>query len=204
MNRITISVLTSLVAVALCQQAAWAGPVLGDATIKGKVACKGTRDNADAVVYIENLEGKFDPPAEASEIDQVKMKFIPHVLPVVLGTTVKFLNSDPVLHNIFTPSKAGDRFNLGTWPQGEVREYTFNKLGQVRLLCNVHPEMLAWVVVLQNPYFATTKADGLYSIPNVPAGNYSLKVWHERLKPSSQTVTVPESGTVEVNFTVSR
>ena len=204
MNRITVAILASLAAIALCQESARAGAVVGGATIKGKVVCKGVRDNRDAVVYIENVDGKFDPPAKPQEMDQVKMKFVPHVLPVVLGTAVRFLNSDPVLHNIFTPSQAGDRFNLGTWPKGETKDYTFNKLGQVRLLCNVHPEMLAWVVVVQNPYFATTTADGLYSISNVPAGNYSLKVWHERLKPASQSVTVPGSGAVDVSFTISR
>ncbi len=159
MNRMTVSVLASLVAIALCQEAAWAGAALGG-TIKGQVVCKGRRDNRDAVVYLETVAGKFDPPPKPLAIDQLKMKFIPHVLPVVVGTTVNFLNSDPVLHNIFTPSRAGDRFNLGTWPQGEVRPYTFKKPGPVRLLCNVHPEMLAWVVVLQNQYIAKTGPDG--------------------------------------------
>ena len=200
----TAAALVTLLAITFGQQGGWAEPVVGSATIKGKVICKGRRDNRDAVVYIEKLDGQFKPPEKALEMDQVKMKFIPHVMPVVVGTTVKFLNSDPVLHNIFTPSKAGDRFNLGSWPQGEVREYKFSKLGPVRLLCNVHPEMLAWVIALQNPYFAATKADGLYSIPNVPAGDYVLKVWHERLKPVSQTVTVPESGALDVDFTISR
>src|SRR6516165_9493482 len=88
--------------------------------VTGKVQCKGLRDHRDAVVYIENVSGQFPAPKDAAEIDQVKMVFIPHVLPVLAGTTVQFLNSDSVLHNVYTPSKAGDRFNLGSWPKGQT------------------------------------------------------------------------------------
>lgn len=198
MRSIIIGPVVALIAIALSPTIVLAGE------IQGKVTCNGFRDNRDAVVYIETVDGPFDPPQKALEMDQLKMKFIPHVLPVMLGTTVNFLNSDDVLHNVFTPSKEGDRFNLGSWPKGEIRSYTFKKMGQVRLLCNVHPEMLAWVVVLQNPYFATTGPDGTYSIPDVPAGSYTLKVWHEKLKPASEGVSVPASGAVQKNFTIAR
>jgi len=198
MKHITIRACAALIAVGLFAEVTPAGE------IRGKITCKGLRDSQDAVVYVETAAGKFVPPDKPLEIDQLKMKFIPHVLPVIVGTTVNFLNSDPVLHNVFTPSKEGDRFNLGSWPQGQIKSYTFKKPGYVRLLCNVHPEMLAWVVVLQNPYFAKTAPDGTYSIPDVPGGSYALKVWHEKLKPASEEVTVPESGPVEKNFTVSR
>ncbi|MEK7407543.1 MAG: DUF2012 domain-containing protein [Acidobacteriota bacterium] len=176
-----------------------AGQIALAGAVKGKVQCKGLRDHRDAVVYLENVPGQFAPPKEPAAIDQVKMVFIPHVLPVVLGTTVKFLNSDPVLHNVFTPSRAGNKFNLGTWPKGEAKSYTFDKVGDVRLLCNVHPEMEAFVVVLANPYFAKTGPDGSYSIPNVPAGKYTLKVWHEKLKFPAQEVAVPAAGDVVAN-----
>jgi len=176
-----------------------AGQIAFAGAVKGKVQCKGLRDNRDAVVYLENVPGQFAAPKQASEIDQLKMVFIPHVLPVVVGTTVKFLNSDPVLHNVFTPSKAGNKFNLGTWPKGEAKTYTFDKLGDVRLLCNVHPEMEAWVVVLPNPYFAKTGPDGSYSIANVPAGKYTLKVWHEKLKFPPQDIEVPAAGEIVAN-----
>jgi plastocyanin len=169
--------------------------------VTGKVQCKGLRDHRDAVVYIENVPGQFPAPKDAAEIDQIKMVFIPHVLPVVAGTTVKFLNSDSVLHNVYTPSKAGDRFNLGSWPKGQTKSYTFTKAGEVRLLCNVHPEMEAWVIVLANPYFAKTGPDGSYSIANVPPGKYTLKVWHEKSKFAPTEITVPASGNVTGNIT---
>ncbi|MBI1788968.1 MAG: hypothetical protein HYR60_15655 [Acidobacteria bacterium] len=188
----TAGLLALLLAAALPSEAA-AG------VIKGKVQCKGVKDNRDAVVYLENVPGQFPAPKQAGEIDQVKMVFIPHVLPVVAGTTVKFLNSDPVLHNVFTPSKTGNKFNLGSWPKGQTKSYTFDKPGEVRLLCNVHPEMEAWVLVLANPYFAKTGPDGSYSIGNVPAGKYTLKVWHEKVKFAPAEVEAPAAGEVAAN-----
>lgn len=177
----------------------FAGQIALAGGVTGKIQCKGVRDNRDAVAYLENLPGQFPAPKEAREIDQVKMVFIPHVLPVLVGTAVKFLNSDPVLHNVFTPSKAGNKFNLGSWPKGQTKSYTFDKAGEVRLLCNVHPEMEAWVIVLANPYFVKTGPDGSYTIANVPPGKYTLKVWHEKAKFAPIEVTVPASGDVTSN-----
>ncbi len=197
-RKLNISLLGAAIVVLVHATPAAAG------TIVGKVLYKGRAIKPEAVVYIEKVDKQFPPPAEPVVIDQVKMKFVPHVTPILVGTTVRFLNSDSVQHNVFTPSKAGDKFNLGTWPAGQSKSYTFKRPGEVVLLCNVHPEMEAFVIVLQNPYFSTTKRDGSYEIKNVPAGTYTLKIWHERRKPTTQTVTVPESGNVEVNFDLRR
>ncbi len=174
--------------------------------IKGKVTAKGAKHAGDAVIYIDKVPGQtFEPPEEHAEMDQKNLVFIPHVLPVLAGTTVDFLNSDDVLHNVFTPDKCAEKFNLGTWPKGQVRSYTFKKLGcESVLLCNVHPEMEAYVVVLETPYFAVSAKDGTYEIKDVPAGKYTLKVWHERLKGKEAAVEVPTKGTVTVDFTVKR
>jgi plastocyanin len=193
MKRNSIGFFTLLLAIGALAETALAG------SIKGKVQCKGMKNNADAVVYLENVPGQFAPPKQPVEIDQLKMTFIPHVLAVQIGTTAKFLNSDPVLHNVFTPSKAGNKFNLGSWPKGQTKPYTFDKAGEVRLLCNVHPEMEAWVIVLPNPYFAKTGPDGSYTIANAPPGKYTLKVWHEKAKFAPLEVTVPASGDVTSN-----
>ncbi|MBI4536139.1 MAG: hypothetical protein HY708_07660 [Ignavibacteriae bacterium] len=178
----------------------WAGD------IKGKVKAVGAKNNANAVVYIEKIPGKtFDPPKNPATMDQKNLVFIPHVLPVVAGTTVKYLNSDDVLHNVFTPDKCAEKFNLGTWPKGQVRSYTFMNAGCVSLmLCNVHPEMEAYVVVLENPYYAVSAKDGSCTIKNVPAGKHTLKIWHEKLKGEPQEVTVAESGEVDVNFEIKK
>ncbi|MEK9137412.1 MAG: hypothetical protein AAB393_09850, partial [Bacteroidota bacterium] len=144
---------------------------------------------------------KFDPPKDPAIMDQKNLTFIPHVLPILAGTTVDYLNSDDVLHNVFTPDKCAEKFNLGTWPKGKKRSYTFKDPGCVSvMLCNVHPEMEAFIVVLKTPYYAVSGKDGSLSIKNVPAGKYILSIWHEKLKGESKEITVPESGAVDVNF----
>jgi plastocyanin len=175
-------------------------------TIKGKVTARGVRDNANAVVYIEKLSDKtFPAPKKHAQLDQKNLKFQPHVLPVLAGTTVDFLNSDDVLHNVFSPEKCADNFNLGSWPKGQTRSYTFKEAGcQPVILCNVHPEMAAYVVVLSTPYYAVSEKDGGFEIKDVPVGKYTLKIWHEKLKGESQEVTVPESGEVKANFLIKR
>lgn len=168
-------------------------------TLTGTVKATGMRNNADAVVYVDAISGKtFPPPAKPVEIDQKDMAFVPHVLPVLVGTTVAFLNSDAFLHNVFTPDKCADKFNLGSWPQGETRSYTFERPCAATLLCNVHPEMEGFVVAVPTPYFAVTDEKGAFRIEGVPDGSYTVKVWHPRLKEASQAVTVAGETTVSI------
>lgn len=172
-------------------------------TISGKVTVKKASDNADVVVYIEKQDGmKISAPKEQPVMNQKDLKFVPHVLTVVVGTTVQFKNNDAVAHNIFTPSPAGDMFNLGTWKGDQVKTHTFDKTGEVVLLCNLHPEMEGFIYVAPTPYFAKSDSDGNFSIDGVPAGSYTLKVWSEHGNARPQSVTVPEKGSVNANFTV--
>jgi plastocyanin len=169
--------------------------------ISGKVTATGMRSNADAVVYVEKIGGKtFPAPAEPAVMDQKGKDFIPRVLPVLVGTTVDFLNSDPFAHNVFTPDGCADKFNLGSWPTGEVRSHTFKKPCDAVMLCNVHAEMEGYILVLETPYFAVTDADGAYSIPAVPDGEYTVSVWHSRLDKTSRKLTV--RGGTQANFTL--
>ncbi len=148
-----------------------------------------------AVVYVEKVPGTFQ--AGRAKIDQKNKVFRPYVLPIVRGTTVEFLNGDNLQHNVF--GVGADEFNLGSFGKGDVREHTFNKQGQVAILCNVHPEMEAYVLVLDNPYFAQPDNSGKFRIANVPPGNYVIKAWYGG-KSRKQTVTVPPTGTVTVAF----
>lgn len=174
---------------------------LSAGTITGKVQVKGLRDHSNAVIYIASAPGQF-APQNSPRVNQTGLSFQPHVLPVVVGTTVRFQNSDDVLHNVFTPSATGDHFNLGSWPKGQSKPYTFTKLGKVELLCNVHQEMNAYILVLQNPFFSVTDKEGNFRIENVPAGTYTLKVWHEQGSGPAQTITVG-AGSQTVNFELS-
>lgn len=162
----------------------------GSGIINGTVKAKKAKYLKDTIVYIENVPGTFDPREEHAVIDQKNMTFIPHVLPLLKGTTVDFLNSDPVQHNVYSPDAVADNFNLGTWLKGEIRSFAFSKLGVASIRCNVHVDMLAYVLVLQNPYFTRVSNEGNFSITNVPEGKYILKVWNERLKAEDKQVEV--------------
>lgn len=176
------------------------------ATISGRIKVSGVRDSRDAVVYVaEAAPGSFARPAAEPVMDQKGMVFSPHVLPILAGTTVQFLNSDDVRHNIFSPSAIGDKFNLGTYPKGDMRRKAFNKRGEVVCLCSVHQEMSAYILVLQNPFFAVTGKDGAYRIDGVPAGKYELRIWHEKVKKAvSREIAVPDEGGVTADFELRR
>jgi len=178
----------------------------GSGKITGTINVTIPKFKANTVVYIDKVEGDFPAPEKHSEMDQKNLTFIPHVLPVVKGTFVDFVNNDDVLHNVFSPDACAQKFNLGTWAKGEKRSYQFNEVGcDAAILCNVHPEMEAFVLVMQNPFFAVTDKNGTFKIDNVPPGKYTLKVWNEKYKKTpSQEITVAESGTVEVTFTLSK
>lgn len=146
-----------------------------------------------AAVYVEPIPGKtFEPPTEHAVVDQVKWVFVPHVLPLLKRTTVDFKNSDDVLHNVFSSRKSPTVFDLGTYRAGTVRSVTFDKPGVVSLLCNVHSEMSAYVVVVETPYFALTDDEGRFTINGVPPGAYRVTFWHQELESEPQQVVVEE------------
>ena len=175
--------------------------------IKGKVSVQGLKSAENIAVYIDAIpDKKFEAPKDHVVIDQKKMAFIPHVVAVQQGTTVEFLNSDPVGHNVYWPSISGNKkltHNMGTWPKGEKKPFQFNDLGVASLLCNVHPEMSGYVVVVATPYFAVTDKEGNFEIKNIPAGKYTLKTWSEDGKPTTQAVDV-SAATTTVELTVKK
>jgi len=170
-----------------------------DGTIKGVVNTPWVK-RYQALVYVGQVNGEYPPPKDNLHMSQKGMVFEPHILPVVRGATVDFTNDDTVAHNVFSPAGSKTTFNLGLYGVGVKRSQTFNTLGEIPLLCNVHPDMSAFVVVLQNPYFVLTGNDGAFEIKNVPPGSYELKVWHEKLKEASQQVTVTAGQTTTVEF----
>ncbi|GAX62441.1 plastocyanin, partial [Candidatus Scalindua japonica] len=156
-------------------------------------------------VYIEKAgDNNFEPPEEHGVVDQLNLIFVPHVIAVQKGTTIDFPNSDLVRHNVFSTPDSCNQFNLGTYDIGASKPVTFNESCEVPLLCNVHAEMSAYVVVLDNPYFAVTAKDGNFKVDNVPPGTYKLKTWHEKLRSEEQDVSVEGGRTVEVNFTLKK
>ena len=180
--------LTTLVAAQMCM----AG------SVKGKVT------PGKSVVYLEAANGQVTPVSgKTVTMDQHGLLFQPHVLVVQAGTTVEFLNSDKVQHNVFWPSISGDKkksHNLGTWPQGQKKPFQFTDPGVVTLLCNVHPEMAGYVIVSPTPYFAETDANGDFNLANVPDGQYTITAWHEGKKVSSKKITVSGDTTADITL----
>jgi plastocyanin len=177
-----------------------------DGSISGTVKATGLASNADAVVFVQQAQGTFKPPAQPVTMDQKKMQFIPRVLPVVVGTTVRFLNSDPTPHNVFSPDF--EKYNLGTWPQGQSKDHTFASCAKFPCvytqLCRVHPEMEGFVVVLPNPHFAVSNKEGHFEITGVPQGQYTVAVWHPKLKAQPKPVTVEAGKPAVVDLVLAR
>ena len=171
-------------------------------TITGKVSGV----SGESVVYVDVIQGKtFPAPTNHPLVDQKGLMFTPHITVVQQGTTVDFLNSDSVAHNVFWTSVGGNKkltHNLGTWPKGEKRTFKFDNPGAIPLLCNVHPEMAGYIVVSPTPYYATSDKSGEYKIENVPDGSYTVTAWHEGAKGQSKPVTV--AGDSKADFTLSK
>jgi hypothetical protein len=133
-------------------------------------------------------------------MDQKNLTFVPAVLPVVRGTTIEFINSDDVQHNVFSPSDLAGKFDLGTYGPGATRTVTLDQAGEVLVLCNIHMEMEAKVLVLDTPYFATATREGRYRIGDVPPGAYAVRVWRGTWLATRRTIDVPASGAMSVDL----
>ena len=162
-------------------------PAGAPSAVRGTVLVKGVKTNADVVVSLEAPGLKLSPPTEPLKIDQKGFRFIPHVTVVQTGSSVRFLNNDPEPHNVYSPE---GRYNLGTWPTGDTHDYVFKKPGVYSQLCNIHPDMLAFVVVVDTPHFAVSDAAGAFVIRNVPPGKYHLVAWHEKMDGLEKDVEV--------------
>jgi plastocyanin len=138
---------------------------------------------------------------QQSQVVQLGETFIPHVLPVVKGSTVEFPNQDPIFHNVFSLSGTKS-FDLGRYPKGDSRSVTFDQPGIIPVFCHLHSDMSAIVMVLDNPYFAVPGPDGHYRIENIPAGTYTVVAWHERSEQVEQKADVIAGQALELNITV--
>jgi plastocyanin len=135
----------------------------------------------NVVVYLKDPGYRGALPAERHLIRQENETFLPSVLAITRGSTVDFLNADPIFHNVFSLSSALT-FDLGRYPQGKSRTpRAFGRAGLVKVYCHIHSHMSASILVLDHPYFATPGPDGSYVVSDVPAGHYTIAGWHERV-----------------------
>lgn len=180
----------SLIILLLISFQAWAQKLSG--VVKG---------GGPTAVVLEPVPAKAFPPSNQTvTMDQRGLKFMPTLLVVQQGTTVEFKNSDTVSHNIFWPNISGNKklgHNLGSAPSGQSLRFKFDSPGNIPILCNIHPEMSADVVVSPSPYFAQTDASGAYAIDNVPEGAYKATAWHNG---KATTVSVTVKGDTKLDF----
>jgi plastocyanin len=155
----------------------------------------------DFVVYLdEPLASVTSPGAEPAAITtQRNATFDPHVLPVVVGTKVKWPNEDAIYHNVFSMSDA-KQFDLGLYHQEKVPVLTFDQVGRVDVFCAIHSQMHCIILVVPNSFFAKVDANQRFVIKNVPAGTYKLRAWHERLPSLTREVVVPAEGEVRIDL----
>lgn len=171
-----------------------------EAVLEGVVRCAA---RSPMVVYAEpHARLRLAPPAAPALIDQRGLEFVPHVLAVVVGTRVGFLNSDPVPHNVFSPSPTRP-FNFGAYGAGVTRYATFDRPGVVEILCNVHLEMNAYIVVLRTRFFTLTREDGRYRIEGLSPGPHTVSVWCETAGTVQQEIQLG-GGLTRLDFDLGR
>ncbi|NIP56539.1 MAG: hypothetical protein GWM92_00425 [Gemmatimonadetes bacterium] len=150
----------------------------------------------DAVVSLHPATAgdAVSPAPSRAVIDQTSLRFVPGVVVVERGSTVEFMNSDPIHNNVFSPGWSGEEFDLGTYPSGTSRSHTFIETGPHVILCHVHPEMAAYVVVVDTPHHGVTDGEGRFGIEEAPPGTYGLRVWQRGFPIAEAEVVVPPDG----------
>ncbi len=172
-------------------------------SVSGDVTAAREKFRAGVVVSLDATPPRaVHPPKAPAVMNQKGLRFEPRVLAVLRGTTVRFNNEDDVNHNVFSPE--GDKFDLGAFGKGQIKEHVFNETGAFVQLCKLHPEMMAYIVVVDSPYFAVTDAAGHFEIDGVPPGSYKLTVWSERLKAPTQDVVVTSGASTPVTIELKR
>ena len=168
-------------------------------TVKGQVPVANAEEAERTVIYIEQVpEGSYTPPpATPVKLSQKGARFWPAVLPVLKGTTVDLTNDDFVTHSIFSRSRVKP-FDLGLYGKGQTKLMKFEQAGPVEIFCSIHPRMNGVILVLQNPFFTKPAADGGFTLPNVPAGQWKLRVYRPGLAQEPVAVKVPARGTVQL------
>jgi plastocyanin len=160
-------------------------------------------DRLKSVVYLDTApRGAFEQvETPRAVMDQRGERFVPHVLAITTGTIVDFPNSDRIYHNVFSLSKTR-QFDLGRYAVGHSKPVRFDRAGVVRVFCDIHSHMNAFILVFSHPFYSLTDNDGRYRIDNVPPGTYNVIAWNEGVSSEARPVIVPDGGVGELDFTL--
>jgi plastocyanin len=154
---------------------------------------------SNVIVFIKDAPRTLGLAATRARMMQQDEAFVPHVVAITRGSTVEFPNADPYFHNVFSLSR-GAAFDLGRYPRGQSRSYPFNHAGLVKVYCHLHSHMTAAIMVFDHQHFTVPEADGSFALGDVPAGEWRLSAWHERIGESQKTILVQAGRTVRVEF----
>ncbi|MBI3910483.1 MAG: methylamine utilization protein [Armatimonadetes bacterium] len=171
---------------------------MGASDVHGQ-ALVGDKPTPDAVIWLDAPTAPKVAPRQRVVLDQRNLTFYPHVLAVSVGTTVDFPNSDRVFHNVFS-FHDGRRFDLGLYPVGTSRKVKFDRPGLSKIFCNIHPNMAAYVMVVDTPYFAVSGRKGDFTLPSVPAGTYTYHAWRPGGATLSGSIVIQPGVPVEVRW----
>ena len=155
---------------------------------------------ANAVVTVTDIQKGKKVATQKVVLDQAGCEYKPHVLAFPAGSTVEILNPDGILHNVHSYSKANSPFNQAMPKFKKTMQVKIDKPETIEVKCDVHSWMHGWLVATPNPYFAVTDTSGNFKLADVPAGSYTVEVWHEKLGKSTQKVTVKAKEDAKVNF----
>ena len=154
---------------------------------------------ANVVVYLKDAARAALLPAIRAQMRQEDEGFVPRLVAVTRGSTVEFPNADPFFHNVFSLSR-GATFDLGRYPRGESRSRTFSRPGLIKVYCHLHSQMSASIMVFDHPHFVIPETDGHFTLADVPAGEYRLSAWHERIGESAKSIVVEAGRIVRIEF----
>ncbi len=182
--------------------AAVAAEISGTLTLSGRQSNK-ARPRDAVVSFVPSKPARSSPDDNVANITTLRKDFSPKVLAVPVGTTVNFPNQDTILHNVFSASRP-NQFDLGIYGQGEGKSKTFEQPGVVRIYCNVHPQMVAHILVVDSEFSVHPDDDGRFSLDGLPNGSGTLTIWHERAEPLTREVTLPLDGPIALDLPLTR
>ncbi len=165
---------------------------------------KNEEEISNVVIYLQSTgpaAGQTSSPTKPHRMEQSHESFVPHVLPILRGSTVEFPNTDPIYHNVFSLSKAAS-FDLGRYPSGTSRFVRFEDPGMVKVFCHIHADMSAVILVLDGPFFTTPDPGGSFEIRGVPPGTYTVNAWHERARPIRRQIVIRPGEATAMNFAI--